>query len=362
MANRLYKFQNPDGGPLIEFMAPEGLTEEAKQRLATLEYEVLKSGRLPGKELPPPSKLDQFKKEASQFIQGAGEIARDVGPGAALGTAGLLTGVLEARGKGPASSAERIAEGARQGMARGAPPVAPPAAPAAPSIFGPAGSPVAPSEPQSTRILQGTTGDAGTTGRARMSGFNVETSQQAARTKQAEQVAEQLRRAGIVSQSAPEFFAGQPGMTSTPSGVLTPRSSVIPPPAKPPGALEEVTQFFRRMAETGTRGARALGGVARAMPVVSYPLAGYSIGEDFGAVEKELAKERPDYADIALRGLGALGTGLSLHPVTAPVGLPLAIGSPLVAASRRKMMADPNKPKMTQEEMEQALPTFAPFP
>jgi hypothetical protein len=353
----------------------------ALDNLKAISAEIVAAG---GKAPPipaPPSRADEFKEMAGQAlqgtIQGAGEIAREVGPGASLGTAGLLAGILEARGKGPAALIEKGAQGAVQGATRAAPaaarpaappvapPVTPPVAPSAPSILSSSGAPISPTEQQATRILQGTTGDLGTTGRARMSGFNIETSQQAARAKQAEQVAEQLRRAGLVSQGASEFFAAQPGGTSTPSGVWTPRSSTMPPPAppaKPAGALEEVTKLFRKMAETGTRASSAVGGVARALPVLSYPLAGYSIGEDFGAVEKELAKERPDYADIALRGLGALGTGLSLHPVTAPVGLPLAIGSPLVAASRRKMMADPNKPKMTQEEMEQALPTFAPFP
>jgi hypothetical protein len=112
------------------------------------------------------------------------------------------------------------------------------------------------------------------------------------------------------------------------------------------------------MAETGSRGASAIGGMARALPVLSYPLAGYSIGEDFGAVEKELAKERPDYADIALRGLGALGTGLSLHPVTAPVGLPMATIPPLIAAGRRKMREQPEIAPTPRELEEAARPSF----
>lgn len=138
-----------------------------------------------------------------------------------------------------------------------------------------------------------------------------------------------------------------------------PPTQPIPSTPKPAGALEEVTQLFRRMAETGAKGASAIGGVARALPVLSYPLAGYSMGEDVGAIQEELAKERPDYADVALRGIGALGTGLSLHPFTAPVGLPLAIGSPLIAAGRRKMRETPKMPEATYQEMvEASRPSF----
>jgi hypothetical protein len=123
--------------------------------------------------------------------------------------------------------------------------------------------------------------------------------------------------------------------------------------------LEEVTQFFRRMAETGIKASSAIGGVARALPVLSYPLAGYSMGTDVGAIQEEIAKERPDYADIALRGIGALGTGLSLHPVTAPVGIPMATIPPLIAAGRRKMREAPKMPEATYQEMvEASRPSF----
>jgi hypothetical protein len=113
------------------------------------------------------------------------------------------------------------------------------------------------------------------------------------------------------------------------------------------------------MAETGIKASSAIGGVARALPVLSYPLAGYSMGTDVGAIQEEIAKERPDYADIALRGIGALGTGLSLHPVTAPVGIPMATIPPLIAAGRRKMREAPKMPEATYQEMvEASRPSF----
>ncbi len=315
----------------------------ALDNLKAISAEIVAAGGKAPPIPPPPSKADVFKEIAGQALQGtiqdAGEIARDVGPGAAIGTAGLLTGVLEARGKGPASLMEKVAQVASQAVNRGTP-----AVPAAPSV--------APSEQQATRILQGTTGDLGTTGRQRMAGFNEPTAQAAARR---DVLGKDLTRIGLDPQ---RVFANFPDVTATESGVLAPRSATIPPPAKPAGALEEVTQFFRRMAETGTKGARALGGVARALPGLSYPLAGYSIGEDFGAIEKEIAKERPDYADIALRGIGALGTGLSLHPATAPVGLPMATIPPLIASGRRKMRDQPEIAPTPRELEEAARPSF----
>jgi hypothetical protein len=82
------------------------------------------------------------------------------------------------------------------------------------------------------------------------------------------------------------------------------------------------------------------------------------MGEDVGAIQQELAKEKPDYADIALRGIGALGTGLSLHPATAPVGLPMATIPPLIAAGRRKMREQPEMAPTPRELEEASRPSF----
>ena len=268
--------------------------------------------------------------EAAQSAEGLGVGA--IGGGAA----GLVTGLAEGAKLGPASTLERMATAARQANA--------PAAPPAPAQNIPE---------EVSRILRGTTED-GATGRARMSGFNVETAQQAARAKEAEQLAERLRQMGVVSQGAPQVLAGQPGLTSSPHGVLLPRSATMTPAVTPPkpSGLEQVSQVFKEMSQKGLRGARALGGVARHIPVISYPLAGASIGSDVEAISQEMDKPSPDYADIALRGAGALGTALSMHPVTAPVGLPMATVAPLAATVRRKMMAEPEAAPLTPEEEE----------
>lgn len=178
------------------------------------------------------------------------------------------------------------------------------------------------------RILQGTADDLGTTGRARMQGFNVETAQQAARAREAAQNVGALQRQGVVAQGAPDVLARAPGMTSSPSGILYPRTAAAAPPAPPAtpkGGLEEVTKLFRDMIEPGSK-ARAIGST-----VIKYgapPLAGYQMGSELGSMYGESKKQSPDYAKMALSGLGALGAGLSMFPATAPVGIPLAVGAP----------------------------------
>ena len=88
-------------------------------------------------------------------------------------------------------------------------------------------------------------------------------------------------------------------------------------------------------------------------------MAGYSMGSDIGDIQKQLAQKEPDYADIVLRGLGSLGTGMSLHPATAPVGIPLSLASPAIAAARRKIMAEPKPAEPTYEELVEATrPSF----
>jgi hypothetical protein len=92
--------------------------------------------------------------------------------------------------------------------------------------------PPTPSPAQHERIIQGTTDDAGTTGRARQTGYTEMTSQQAARRQEAARIQAELERRGLVPKE--NIYARAPGMTSTPSGVLTPADTVYE--AKPPAA------------------------------------------------------------------------------------------------------------------------------
>ena len=402
MANKLYRFTAPDG-TRIEFMAPEDLTDEAEQKLAYLEYQAKKTGKLPGFEMgakpaaepaeptpeAPLGRMEQYKEAAKQELG-------NVGAGAAGAGIGLLTGTLEAKKMGPASILEKGAAGAMKGMGRppSAPAVPPVTPPAGPSILGPSGTPMAPPRGAPTPPTGGPPG--GSPLRPPMGGSavqnygkafgltDIEAQRATDMTKQAggvhdlttqrrqalntlqerfpsDRFIENPRYGGLMTPE-PSVGGGPRAQYVQPQGAPQaplrplPAPQAIPTGPKPMGALEEVTQMFRKMAEGGSKVASGIGGAARALPVLSYPLAGYGIGSDVGAIQEELAKERPDYADIALRGVGALGTGLSLHPVTAPVGLPMATLAPLLAAGRRKMQ---QTPEATPQELEEASrPSF----
>lgn len=237
-----------------------------------------------------------------------------------------------------------------------------PTAPAAPTPAPVGGLPSG--DAQTTRILQGTTGDLGTTGRARQTGYNVETSQQAAAKAEAERIAQILRQSGQVTQEAPTFFAQQPGMTSTPSGVLAPRSSPAPylgprgpqgeiGGAKPPvpvvprmsGLDATKALFVDMMKSAGGVGptmeefkglASNVGRTMGRLPYISAPLAGASIGMEVPEMDYGLRVSRPDYTDIGLTGAGILGTIGSFIPPVAPLAIPTAITAPIIRDIRRQ--------------------------
>lgn len=176
------------------------------------------------------------------------------------------------------------------------------------------------------RILQGTTDvDTGTTGRARMGGFNIETAQQAARAKEAARNIGALQQTGAGTKTAQQLLAEAPGLTATPSGVLYPRSA---PPAPPRSGLDEVTRLFREMIEPGSK-LRTFGSMA--MRYGAPPLAGYQAGSELGALTSEMQKEQPSTGKMIAQGMGALGAMGSLFPATAPIGIPLAITGPLMS-------------------------------
>lgn len=219
-------------------------------------------------------------------------------------------------------------------------------------------------DPQATRILQGTTGDLGTTGRARQTGYNVETSQQAAAKAEAEKIAQILRQTGLVSQEAPTFFAQQPGMTSSPSGVLYNRSSPAPSlgprgpageigGAKPPvpvvpkmSGLDATKELFvNMMKSSGNVGpsveelkdlASRTSRFAGRLPIVSAPLAGLNLGYEAPEFFHGMGVSQPDYTDLSLTGLGMAGTVGSFIPPVAPLAIPLSMGAPMIRDIRRQ--------------------------
>jgi hypothetical protein len=79
---------------------------------------------------------------------------------------------------------------------------------------------------QNERIMKGGEGSTeGTTGRARQTGYNIHTAQEAASKKAADQVAELMRRTGMSDFDAAQFLAKQPGLTASPAGVIYPKSA-----------------------------------------------------------------------------------------------------------------------------------------
>jgi hypothetical protein len=299
---------------------------------------------------------------------GASAVAAGV-PVATNATARVVGNILgqveaaKAQASGAPPRAPMGAPAAAGALPIGQPPATPPMAPAAPA----GGLPVS---DQSTRILQGTTGDQGTTGRARMTGFNTETSQVATAKTEAEKIAQALRNTGQVSQTAPELFARQPGMTSTPSGILTPRSELPqytgprsaegqiggvraaeaaarPPVPVPPtprtSGLDQVKSLFGDMMQ---RGSAAMNFASKALPYVAAPAAGYSLGRDVADLYMgyEDAPMNRDYVDLGLTGLGALGT-LGAYTPFAPVAIPAAIAAPAVRNLRRSLIEKSQSPE-----------------
>lgn len=114
------------------------------------------------------------------------------------------------------------------------------------------------------------------------------------------------------------------------------------PPAQ--GGLQAVTNMFQRMAQTPLGRAATTTGRAVSrygLPPVTLAL---GAGEALSGIQ-EARKEKPDYVDVGLSGLGALGAGLSLFPATAPIGLPLAIGAPMLRQGLKRG-AEPPPPSM----------------
>lgn len=303
----------------------------------------------PAPAAPPPQETDAERDARMLADVNAQEKrqAQMLGGGVGLGISGTKAAGAGA-GAALQGAATRVGQGFRAGMQGNVPST--PTALTSPLQSG-LGA-LDPNANQATRILQGTTGDEGTTGRARQQGYNEQTSQQAAQRKETEKLLAQLRQTGAVADDAPAFFARQPGMTSSPSGVVYPRSQPSPslgprgpqgqigysrPPAPPPppapsmlsraaGGLEYVGDMFKSMM-------RPLGTVVK---YATPPLAlASAAGEGVNIAQQYRKPEgQRDATSMMLSGGNILGSGLSLFPATAPVGVPLAIGTAAAQAYR----------------------------
>lgn len=258
---------------------------------------------------------------------------------------------------------------------------------------------------QAVRIMQGGQGDTlGTTGRARQEGYNIETAQKAATKAQMEALTPQAR----------QVLADMPGMTSTQSGVLFPRTEARPtagprpatPPPAPnldigalrpgaappvptnaplgsvgsvvpaeptlgplselqiprstavpaPSALDEVTAFFRRATPAVTKGLRT---VAAPLMYVANKVAAPAAMADAASEAMNLYQQsqmppekRQDTTSNLLSGTQALG-GL------ATLGFPIIGGTITGAAALAQYMR--NHPEERERMMRQITnPLFGP--
>ena len=217
--------------------------------------------------------------------------------------------------------------------------------------------------PQAERILQGTT-EEGTTGRARMQGYNIETAQQAARNKQAQSVLEALQRQGVLDPQK-NFFASQAGLTSTPSGIVYPRTepprtvgprgplgqigptqAPLPPPSPPPlppsppsktSGLEYVTRKFEQIANNPVTKFIGKSAERYGLPV----LAGTQVlGEGVTAAGEY---QRGDIPGAIASGLSSLGAAASLvpYPLVRYPGLALSMVGPAYRSIREGLGKKP---------------------
>lgn len=290
------------------------------------------------------SEEDMAKQMAKKRLEGMQLLGAGAGAAAGMG--------LDVAGRGISRGVNAAADAVARAMESRTPPAGPLGAPGAPAQGGlptrvepPMSGPSA----QATRILQGGQGDTlGTTGRARQEGYNIETAQRAANKGEA----------GRLSPQARQVLANVPGLTSTESGVLYPRTEPRPtagprggpPPSQanldigkivpgeptmgaprpapagglPPGAPPQGPSMARRAMDVGRR-------------VMNAPMVGSGLGGalgGYGAVtmadEANQRMQNKDYLGAAVAGLGALGSAAAVipHPVPRIIGGGLAMASP----------------------------------
>jgi len=171
---------------------------------------------------------------------------------------------------------------------------------------------------QTTRILQGGEGETlGTTGRARQEGYNIETAQRAAAKKEADVIAELAKRAGVTELTASQYLASQPGLTSSPAGILSPRveaRQTIGPRVYGPApiAIQAAQSGVPAIGsgQTYTGGATAGASIAAA---VAPPVAPSE--STLGLMSKYWGKVAPVAAPVAKIGMSALGGALGANQI-----------------------------------------------
>jgi hypothetical protein len=269
----------------------------------------------------PPIDLNAIKQARDMFSQ-ASQTVIGAGSGAA---AGLTVGA-------PLQTARILGSAFRGNIPGAAPSAAPSPAPTAPQARpGPVRPPL---------------GGTGTQNYAKAFGLgDIEAGRAADMTKQAGGVHDLTTKRAAGLQKINELFPNQFREDPRFGGLMTPQErpgpgprgpagrvggGKSPPLVKPPGPLKQITSMFQDMASGYPKAARGVANIAQKAPIISYPLAGANIGGNLASLAGDLQQDNPDYYGAALKGLGALGTGLSMFPLTAPYGIPLATIPPLI--------------------------------
>jgi hypothetical protein len=151
---------------------------------------------------------------------------------------------------------------------------------------------------------------------------------------------------------SPDLPQGQQGGLSQ----LPPRQP-IPTAPKAPSGLDAVTDMFKGMMRPVAAAAKAVGKyVLPPLAVASAAGEGVNIAQQMRRPEGQR-----DLTGMALSGANILGSGLSMFPATAPVGVPVMLGTGAVQAYRenpdffkQKMEGSANIPLL--EEMTGPLP------
>jgi hypothetical protein len=352
----------------------------------------LQLGDAPPPSQPDPTQIDKSSAEAGEkFLYG--------GAGAAFGTAAAGKGAYDTQKTANLVKRAGLEERARIAAQRSAG-VVPPAAPSVPTpaTTPPLGSTIMRPTPPA---VGGLTPPMGTADAGRMAAgqtgnmvynygksaklTDIEAAQALDMTKgeggvhdlstQRREALNKLKGMGMGNFAENPMYGGimteQPSVGRGPRESFTMRAPVAPSPDLPQGQQGGLSQLPPRQAiptapppppppSTGMRARAGLdwitGKLADMMkPVASVtskyvlpPLGGLSAGLDVADIAHEYRKpvDQRDLIKMGLKGTGALGGVLSMFPASAPVGVPLSIGSTAAQAYRenpewlRKKMED----------------------
>lgn len=201
-----------------------------------------------------------------------------------------------------------------------------------------------PSEAQHTRAIEGTKKDTGITGRASQTTYNLRTQQIAEEAAEKKRVMEQLRRANILSKTAPNI----PGIVaSTPAGIIAPTEAVQgleAAAAQPAGAVASKSSplwsYARRLLGLPVKGAL------------------YGAGIGFGAVDAYNRARAGENQEAMIGGAGtAAGLASTFVPALTTAGaLPAAsVAAPLYLAASdrlRRLQKHPEEYQLYEEDVD----------